>query len=172
MMHQEWFEDGDTAAQQRACGFNINAVRERNDPLPVGAQLVGETAFIKDGGNCAFQTVDLVAADTGIAMAAATGGPANADALANFKPFILSSGTECDRAADHFVSGNQWIAGEAPFVVDHRQIRVANPAIIDLHFDVFCLQLARIVFVQFKFCTCLRRGIAFYLRHRLSPVLV
>ncbi len=51
--------------------------REREEDWPEGrhrldgAQLIGEAAAIENGRHRAFQTVDLVAADAGVAMAAA-----------------------------------------------------------------------------------------------------
>ena len=110
MVHQQRFKDGNAAAQQRACGFDINAVRQRNDPLPVGAQFIGKTALVEDGWNGAFKAVDLVAADTGVAMTAAACRPANTHALAHFQAFVLRSAAERHDAANHFVSGDQWIA--------------------------------------------------------------
>ncbi|MOA19856.1 hypothetical protein D3C78_1402630 [compost metagenome] len=110
VMHQERFEDGDTAAQQWACGFDINAVRQWNNPLPVGAELVGETAFVQDCRDSAFQAVDLIAANTGITMSAATCRPADTDTLTDFKPFVLGSRPERDHATNDFVSSNQRIA--------------------------------------------------------------
>ena len=122
VMHQQRFKDGDTATQQRTCGFNINAVRQRDNPLPVGAQLIGETALVKDGRRCALKAVDLVAADTGVAVAAAACRPADTHALAHFQPFVLRGAAERHDAANDFVPGHQRIAGEAPFVIDHREI--------------------------------------------------
>ena len=78
--------------------------------MPVGAQLIGKTAFIQNGGNSAFEAVDLVAADTGVAVATAACCSANAHALADFQPFVLRSATERDNTANDFVPGNQWIA--------------------------------------------------------------
>ena len=138
MVHQQRLEDGDAATQQRTGGFDINAVRQRDNPLPVGAQFIGKTTFVENGGNSAFEAVDLIAADTGIAVTTAACRPANAHSLAHFQPFVLRGATERHDAANNFVPGNQRIAGEAPFVVDHREIRVADPAVINLYFDVFC----------------------------------
>ena len=44
---------------------------DADHPLPVGTQLIGEAAAVENGRHRAFQTVDLVAADAGVAMAAA-----------------------------------------------------------------------------------------------------
>ncbi|VTP80715.1 Uncharacterised protein [Leclercia adecarboxylata] len=149
--------------QQRTGRFDIHLFRERNDPLPVGAQFVSETAVVQNGWGSPFKAVNLVAADTGIAVPTAPCSPADAHALTNLQPFILGSTAQSNHAANHFVSGNQWVLRKAPFVIDHRQIGMADPAVIDLDFNVFCFQLARIVFVQLKFCTRLRCGVAFYL---------
>ncbi len=86
---QQRFKDGDAAAQHRAGGRQIDALRQGDHPLPVGAQLIGEAAAVENGRHRAFQTVDLVAADAGVAMAAAARRPADADLLANLQPFIL-----------------------------------------------------------------------------------
>ena len=92
--------------------------------IPVGAagEGIGETALVQDGRRCALKAVDLVAADAGVAVAAAACRPADTHALAHFQPFVLRGAAERHDATNDFVPGHQRIAGEAPFVIDHREI--------------------------------------------------
>ena len=165
VMHQQRFEDGNAAAEHRPGGFKIDVFRQRDHPLPVGAQLIGEAAAVDDGGHRAFQTVHVVAADTGVAVAAAARRPANADLLANLQPFILRCATQGRHPANHLVTGHQRITRHAPFVVDHRQVGVADPAVLHLHFDIFRLKVAGIVLPQRQIGARFFGGVTFNSAH-------
>ena len=165
VMHQQRLEDGDAAAEHRPGGFKIDVFRQRDHPLPVGAQLIGEAAAVDDGGHRAFQTVHVVAADTGVAVAAAARRPANADLLANLQPFILRRAAQRRHPANHLVTGHQRIARHAPFIVDHRQVGVADPAVLHLHFDIFRLKVAGIVLPQRQIGARFFGGVTFNSAH-------
>ena len=73
---------------------------------------------------------------------AAISRPANADTLANLEP--LGFFAEGDDGADGFMSGNEREFRHAPLVIEHRDIRVADPAVRDLDFDFFGAEFARV----------------------------
>ena len=72
---------------------------------------------------------------------AAISRPGDAHALADLE--TLGFFAEGDDGADGFVSGNEWEFRHAPLVVEHRDIRVADPAVRDLDFDLFRTEFAR-----------------------------
>ncbi len=67
-------------------------------------------------------------------MLAASGVPADADALA--EPQTLGLRAERDHGADRFVARDEGIAGHAPVVVPHRQIGMADAAVLDANLHV------------------------------------
>ena len=79
---------------------------------------------------------------------AASGEPAHADALADFQIFYLRTGG--DNRADNFVARHERIRGEAPFVIEHRQIGVADAAVVDGDLDLFGIQFTGVEFDNFK----------------------
>jgi hypothetical protein len=73
---------------------------------------------------------------------AAISHPANADTLANLE--ALGFYAEGDDGADGFMSGNEREFRHAPLVVEHRDIRVADPAVRDFDFDFFGAEFTRV----------------------------
>src|SRR5690606_5133641 len=74
--------------------------------------------------------------------------PADADPLAEAQAAHLRA--EADDGADHFMAGDEGVAGVAPFVVDHRLVGVADAAVLHRHFHFLGAQRARIVAVLFE----------------------
>ncbi len=109
MVHQQWFKDRDTAAQQRPGRFNVDIFRQWNNPLPVYTQLLGKTSAIHNCWHRTLLTVDLISANTGVAVTTATRCPANPDTLTDLQTFILRGTPERHHATNHLMPGNQRI---------------------------------------------------------------
>src|SRR5688572_30797242 len=69
-----------------------------------------------------------------LAMQAAARVPADADALPDLQAFRLR--THRDHASDRFMSGHEGVRSETPFVVEHRQVGMADAAVFDLDLDL------------------------------------
>ena len=75
----------------------------------------------------------------------ATGGrPADADTLANFKTLGLIA--QGDNSAHGFMPGNKRVLGDAPLVIEHGQVGVANTAVSDLDFDFVWTKFTEVEF--------------------------
>jgi hypothetical protein len=61
--------------------------------------------------------------------------PAQTDRLPQFQ--MLDAVAEGVHGADHLVAGHQWKGRHAPLVVHHGQIRMANPAGMNLDLYLF-----------------------------------
>jgi len=146
---QQRTEHGDTAAKQRAGGFRPHTCGQRNRPCPVRAHPVGKSAVVADDGRLRRGAQVLVAINTGGAVHAAGAGPAHAYLLAFAQ--ALDPRAHRNDAADYFVTRHQRVSGHAPFVVDHRQVRMAHAAILDGDFDLLITERAGIVIVAFQF---------------------
>ena len=109
MVHQQRFKDRDTAAQQRSGRFNVDIFWQWNHPLPVRTQLLGKATAIHNRRHRTLLAVDLITANTGIAMPAAACRPANPDMLTDLQTFILRGTPERHYATNHLMPGNQWI---------------------------------------------------------------
>ena len=109
MVHQQWFKDRDTTTQQRPGGLDIDIFRQWDHPLPVCTQLLGKTAAIHNCWHRTLLAVDLITANTGVAMPAAACRPANSDTLTDLQTFILRGAPERHHATNHLMPGNQWI---------------------------------------------------------------
>jgi hypothetical protein len=70
-------------------------------------------------------------------MEAACPVPADADPLADLEALGRGRLTEAADAADDLVAGNEGERDKAGFVVDERQVGVAQPAMDNLDFDLF-----------------------------------
>jgi hypothetical protein len=73
---------------------------------------------------------------------AAISRPANPDTLANLE--ALGFFAEGDDGPNGFMCGNEREFRHAPLVVEHRDIRVADPAVRDVDFDLFRAEFARV----------------------------
>ncbi|CAM8218979.1 hypothetical protein ESCOMMO057M_24535 [Escherichia coli] len=109
MVHQQWFKDRDTAAQQRPGGLDINIFWQWNHPLPVRTQLLGKATAIHNCWYRTLLTVDLITTNTGVAVTTATRRPANPDTLTDLQTFILCGAPERHYATNHLMPGNQRI---------------------------------------------------------------
>ena len=132
---EERLEHGHAGTQQRTGAGAIDPFGQGNGPCPVGAHLVGKAAVVlQDGGHRSCAQV-LIARQAGLAVHAAFGGPADAHMLTQVQ--ALGMGAQCADRADDLMAGNEWIAGVAPFIANHRQIRVTDPAVLDGDLDLF-----------------------------------
>jgi hypothetical protein len=71
--------------------------------------------------------------------------PADAHALADLQSFLSRNITQCDHPADGFVAWYQRIRRDAPFIVKHRQIGVADTAVLYRNVNVFRPQLTGVI---------------------------
>ena len=114
----------------------------------MGPHALGEATRPADDRVLAVRAEVLVAAQAVRTTHAAAGKPAKPDAVAYFDFFHLVA--RGDDAARNFVARDQRESGVAPVVVDDRQIRVANAAVIDRDFDLLVTERTRIKFEGFK----------------------
>ena len=95
---------------------------------------MGETAPVADDRGLRLEAKMLIARETLPAMHATLCRPADTDALADVIPLIAARPR---RPADDLVAEDGRIAGDAPIVVEHGKIGMAEPAVFDLDFDFF-----------------------------------
>src|SRR5208282_5564835 len=81
-------------------------------------------------------------------MQATAGKPADADSIADFYAFDMLTGS--DDRADRFVSADQRVRRETPFVVEHRQIGVANAARRDGDIDLLGAERPAVICKRLK----------------------
>jgi hypothetical protein len=55
------------------------------------------------------------------------GGPTETHALSNLKPFSFFA--EAGNRTDNFMTGNKGVLGQAPLVVEHRKVGVADTTV-------------------------------------------
>eukprot|EP01083_Nonionella_stella_P030817 84422_1 len=85
--------------------------RKHSAPLmpPVRTQLLGKATAIHNRRHRTLLAVDLITANTGVAVTTATRRPANPDTLTDLQTFILRGAPECHHAPNHLMPGNQRI---------------------------------------------------------------
>ena len=74
--------------------------------------------------------------------------PAQANTLAEGHAFGLA--THGCNSTDGFVARHEWVLGEAPFVVAHRQIGMADAAVLDGDLDLLGAELAGVELERFQ----------------------
>ena len=70
--------------------------------------------------------------------------PAESDSLSDLETFGVVA-ESCNRA-DDFMTGNEWVGGHAPVVVEHGEVRVAKAAVLDGDLDLGVAEWAGFVF--------------------------
>ena len=142
-------EDGDSAAEQGTCAGGIEGGWEFGRPFPIRPHPVGEAAVAADDDSLRIGAELVSAGEAGLAGEATAGKPAEAHAVADGETLRLIADFFDD--ADDFVTGDERIGRVSPVVVEHRKVRMANPAGFDFHLDLLRLEFAR---VEFKFGKC------------------
>src|SRR6516164_7953973 len=66
-----------------------------------------------------FRTEIMVTGETFVTVETTVGRPTNTDALADLES--LGGFAEGDDCAYRFLTGNEWVLGESPFVIKHRE---------------------------------------------------
>jgi hypothetical protein len=86
---------------------------------------------------------------------------------ANGLPYVDEFGGSPQRGhfADRFVAGYKRVLAPMPFVLPHRNIRVAYPTVLDLDFNLFVPEWSQIVGKRFQFGAGGRRGKSMDLSH-------
>lgn len=125
----------DAAAQQRAGLGGVYALRNGHRPHPMAAHLLRKGPVPPHDGGLQGGAHLLVAVQAGLAVQAAAGAPAHAHALADFEAFLGRYVAQAHDAADGFVAGHEGIGRDAPLVVEHREVGVADAAV--LHGNVY-----------------------------------
>src|SRR5262249_46340145 len=90
----------------------------------------------------------LLAAHTPFAKAARTSVPADPDPCPDFR--VLDARPDCGNGTDDLVSRNYGIVRRPPFIVDHCEIAMANPAVQDPDLDFVLAQRFRVVLKWFQ----------------------
>ena len=73
------------------------------------------------------------------------------------RPQVRHAPPDGGNGAHHFMSGHQWKGGDAPLIVEHAHITVADAAVFDFDFNILVGQGARIILEGLQFATG-RRG--------------
>src|SRR5690606_7754876 len=98
----------------------------------------------------------LVAGQAGVAVQAAARVPAQAHALAHRHALCVLA--QCGHPPHRLVAGHERVGGEAPSVVQHRQVGVTDAAVLDRDFDLIRAQRAGVVLEGFQRGAGLRCG--------------
>src|SRR5262249_4723522 len=131
----EWIEDGDAPAQEGTCLGVLRSLRQRDGPRPMAAHAGAEPAAVTENRRHSVDPQVLLARHALPAVHAAPGSPADSHPLADLR----SLGRRAQRryAADLLVAEDGRVLRDAPFVVEHRNIGVAKPAVFDRDLHVF-----------------------------------
>src|SRR4029077_16837127 len=135
LMNQEWREYCDAAAQERSHFCQVQRIGQRANPWPLSSNAIRKAALSPDNGPLGSGAQVLVTGKTFVACKTAMSEPPESDALSDFQP--LRRLAQCDNRSGHLVSRHEWVLGHAPFVVEHRKIRVAESTVRYFDFDLF-----------------------------------
>lgn len=127
-------EHGDTAAIERPGRSRIECVGQRDCPRPMSAHLVRETTVPADDRPLRGRAVIVMTRQAfatghaGLRIPAQTDRHPRAD-VAHVLPY-------CRDRADHLVTRYERVLAEAPFVIQHAEIAVADATVAHVDFDV------------------------------------
>ena len=141
-------KDRHAAAEQRSSVGWIEPLRDRHGPGPLRPHAVGEAAVVSHNRGHILRAQVSVAAETLITVHAAARAPAEADALADLE--ALGVRTQRNDLADDLMPGDDGVARDAPFVVEHRHVGVTKPARLNRDLDVVSGQRARVIAVRLE----------------------
>jgi hypothetical protein len=127
-------KDRNAAAKQWARAFEVDASGEFDHAGAPGANLIRESAVMTGNSRLSLRTQVVIARQTGRAGHTITGVPAQTDLVAGLDMADLVA-HRGDRTHD-LMAGNDWIPGKPPVVIDHAQVAVADPAILDINFHL------------------------------------
>jgi hypothetical protein len=130
----EWSVDGDAGAEEWGGGDGVERVGDGYGEAAVDADGGGKASVAADAGGLGFGTEVFVAGTAPLSDAAGVCLPADADTLADCGP--VDVGADGGDGADDLVAGNEWIAADAPVVVDEMYVRVADAAVSDTDLHV------------------------------------
>ena len=146
--HHDGLENRDAAAKHRAEFARVQLGGNRNRPRPMRAHFLRETAETPDNRAFEIGTQILIAAQTPLARHTRTGNPAQTNAVANLEFF--SGAPDVADGADDFVAGHKRILRLLPVVFSHRQIGVADAAILDINFNFLGAEFGHFVLERFE----------------------
>ena len=141
-------EDGDAAAEKRAGFGRIDAFRNWHGPGPMRAHALGEATVASDHGVLVIGAKVVITGQARLTAHAASGKPAETDAIADFYFFHFAAG--CDDASRDFVPGHERVFRVTPVVVQDGNVRMANAAIVHRDFHLLVPERARIELEGFE----------------------
>ncbi len=115
-------EHGYPTAHEGTGGLGIKLLGQRDDPRRIGPDPVGESPVMADYGTHRAGAEMMIAGFAPFAGQAGVGEPSHANPLAE-RQSLGERAFGRDRT-DNFVSGNQRIFADSPFVVQHTEIAV------------------------------------------------
>src|SRR5262245_14726087 len=124
VVNQQGRKYGDAAAKERPHFCHVQRIRQRSNPRPLGSNTIGETSMASDNSSLSSGAKMLLAGKAFVACQTAMSVPAEPDTLPNLKSFRPF--TKCDNCSCHLMSRHKRVLGHAPFVVEHREIRVTK----------------------------------------------
>ena len=117
---------------------------------------------------CGLRTQVLIARHAQLAVHATGGRPADAHPLADFEP--LGRRPERDHPADDLVPKDCRELRKTPFVVEHGNVGVTQPAMLHLDFDVLGLERAEVDLLANQFLLGRRGDPCVDYGHRIAPL--
>ncbi len=163
VMDQKRCENRDATAEERTGFGGIERIWQGTNPRPLGAETIGKTSVAADDRTLGLVTEIVIARKALGTAQAAEGGPTDANALTDFQTFCVFS--KRGHRADRFVARDKWETGHAPFIIEHREIRVADAAVGNVDFDVVAAEFAGIEGIGLERGACGGGGIGFDFRH-------
>src|SRR6266536_2044948 len=127
-------EDGDTPAQERPGVGEVQLFRQRDGPGPVRADVTREPAAMTDDRCLRLRAKVMASRHALVAVHAATGDPADADALSDLES--LGIRTYSRDSTDDLVAENRGVLRHAPVIVQDGEIGVTQTAVFDGDFNV------------------------------------
>lgn len=115
-----WIENGNPPAKQRASLLNINPIRKQNSPRPMATDKIGKTTVPSYNGSFDTSAEVMAPVHTLLAMHAGGRSPTQANQIARFETLNLR--TNSQYFTNNFVPRNKGILGHTPFVVEHAQV--------------------------------------------------
>src|SRR6267378_2046763 len=147
-MNQEWRKYCDAAAQERSHFCQVQRIGQRANPWPLSSNTIRKAAMAPNNGPLSSGAQVLVTGKTFVAVQTTVSGPAKPDALSNLEPFRRLA--QCDNCAGHLMARHERVLGHAPFVIEHRKIRVTESTVRYFDFDLFRTKLAGVETERFQ----------------------
>lgn len=124
----QWVKYRDATTKQWAGTFQIKSLGQFDNAHLLGVNFIGKTAMVSYNGSYRISTHIMAALHAVAAGHAITSVPTNADRITDFEiGYIFAPGNNC---SDDLMPGNKRILKNTPLVINHAQVRVADPTVI------------------------------------------